>query len=79
MILIKRIFWYCFVPHKYIISLQVYNASTNGLGCFRCAEHSDAISKVEQKYTLAMGDILWLQNFSHKTTHGWNDWHIKFK
>lgn len=28
---------------------------------------------MEHKYTLATGDILWLQNFSHKTTHGQND------
>lgn len=49
------------------------------LGCFRSAEHSEAIFKLEHKYALVKADILWLHNLSHKTTHGWGDWHIKFK
>lgn len=57
----------------------VHNASTNVLGYVRCAEHSEAISKLEHKHALAKADILWLKNLSHRTTHGSNDWHIKFK
>lgn len=57
----------------------VQKVFSNVLGCFRSVKHREAIFKLEHKYALVKADILWLHNLSHRTTHGWGDWHIKFK